>query len=278
MDEFDNGFTPEEQEALEKGEKVETTANPVGDEEKETPTATPTEEKTEEGETGSEPEKKPKSDEDEDKLPFHKHPRWIAQRKKEEALERELQEERAWREKYEPVLEKISTSGGDEETELPPIPDWFITAYGEDEELWALHVENETRLEQEREDRIVARLKAEKEEESSREAQDLQWVEDQLASVRDNLQEGEPDFDDNALLKVITDFRPSDEDGNLDFRAAYNILQRMKADGTAPAPKPKNDSTSDKKNLAAHVTPSASETETEHVASNEDFANGEKPW
>ena len=274
IDEFTNGLTPEEQAELDKDEM----ANPGNGTADDTATATPTEKKNDEEEDGSDPSKtKPKSDEDENNLPFHKHPRWIAQRKKEEALEAELQEAREWREKYEPVIESVAKGGGEETTELPPIPDWFITAYGEDEELWALHLENEERLEAEREERIIARIKSEQEESTTREQQDLQWVDDQLASVRENLQEGEPDFEDNELLKIVTDFRPSDEEGNLDFRAAYTILLKTKSAG-APAPKPKNGSIIDKKNLAAHVTPSSSEPETEHIASNEEFANGNKPW
>jgi hypothetical protein len=276
IDEFTNGLTPEEQAELDKDEM----ANPDNGTADDTATVTPPDKTNDEEEEGSDPDKKPKAGEeaDDEKTPFHKHPRWIAQRKKEEALEAELQEARAWREKYEPVIESVAKGGGEETTELPPIPDWFITAYGEDEELWALHLENEERLETEREERIIARIKSEQEESTTREQQDLQWVDDQLISVRENLQEGEPDFEDNELLKIVTDFRPSDEEGNLDFRAAYNILQKMKSAGTAPAPKPKNGSIVDKKNLAAHVIPSSSEPDTEHVASNEEFANGNKPW
>lgn len=276
IEDFENGMTDEELAAL---EEEGTMANPGNGTADETAAATPPEKTNDDEEDGSQPVKKAKvaddEEDDDSKTPWHKHPRWIAQRKKQEALEAELQEQREWREKMEAQLQQ--RTGAEEDEELPPIPSWFIEAYGDDAELWALHVENETKREAEAEERILARLQARQQEESGREEQSLQWVDDQLAEVRENLADGEPDFEDNALLKIVTEFRPSDQEGNLDFRAAYNILQKMKPIVEAPAPKPKN-GTIDKKNIAAHVIPSSSEPEDEVIASNETFQNGDKPW
>ena len=61
---------------------------------------------------------------EEDKLPFHRHPRWIAQRKRLEADEAELKELREFREKAEPFLKEK------ESTEVK-LPDWWSSAYGD---------------------------------------------------------------------------------------------------------------------------------------------------
>lgn len=263
MEEFENGLTEEENKAL-IGEP-EAVANPEGEEEKETPAVPPAEEKTNEEEEGSDPENTP-----EEKLPFHKHPRWIAQQNREKALEAEIAALR------ETVETRIAPQDDEETEELPEMPEWFVAAYGDDPELWEQYLAIEEQKEAEREERILQRIAERTSQKADEEKASLEWVDTQLASVRENLQEGEPDFDDNALLKVVTDFRPSDEEGNLDFRAAYEILQKM--GNAAPVTKTEgNGSIQDKKRLASHTPGSGGEPNAETVTTSEDLAK-DRPW
>lgn len=262
MEEFENGLSEEENKALIGDETV---ANPEGEEEKETPAVPPADDKTNEEETVPPTENK----DEEEKLPFHKHPRWIAQQNREKALEAEIAALR------ETVETRIAPQ--EEETEeLPEMPEWFAEAYGDDPELWEKYITIENQKETEREERLLARMEERTSQRAEEEKKSLEWVDTQLASVREGLQEGEPDFDDNALLKVVTDFRPSDEEGNLDFRAAYNILQKM---GTAaPVTKTEgNGSIQDKKRLASHTPGSGGEPTAETVTTSEDLAK-DRPW
>lgn len=276
MEEFENGLTEEENKALigepetvieEVVPVVETVANPEGEVEKETPTVPPAEDKTNEKGEGSEPENTP-----EEKLPFHKHPRWIAQQNREKALEAEIA---AQNEKLASLESRIPVK--EEETpQIPDMPEWFVAAYGDDPELWEKYYSIEAQKEIEREERLLAKIEERTSQKAEEEKKSLEWVDTQLASVRESLKDGEPDFEDNALLKVVTDFRPTDEEGNLNFRAAYDILQKM---GTvAPVTKIEgNGSIQDKKRLASHTPASGGEPTIETVTTSEQLSN-DPPW
>lgn len=298
IDTFDNGMTEEEMAELngenaqpvnpeptkieeeEKDDTVEdNTTKPEMAEEKETPPASSTEQKTdEEKETGSDPENTP----DENKLPFHKHPRWIAQRKKEEFLETQLAETNAKLEE----LQKQIKPAAELATDPVAIPEWFTELYGsddpeKDQAVYQKYLKAQEAEEEDRYKRFRERLDRETTEASEREKEDLEWVDSQIAHVRESLEEGQPDFDNNALLKIVWDYKPmKEEDGVLvpDFMAAYNILINMKSTSESPAPKPKDPAVEQKKKLAAHPTTASGESQTEGaIASNETLAL-DPPW
>ena len=50
------------------------------------------------------------------------------------------------------------------------------------------------------------------------------WVGDQVQSLKD---EGLK-FDKNELMKVMYDYKPTDDEGNLDFRKGYEIMEVLK--------------------------------------------------
>lgn len=294
IDDFENGMSDEELKALDKDDTP--TANPENGDGEGTPTVPPTEEKTneekEDGE-GSEPKKTP----EEFKGTFHTHPRWIAREKKlkeyeerDRAREAELAELRG---KLDIVSDSIASARqAQEDGEEVKIPEWFVTLYGEDEEAYLKYLEAEEARLADFEEKAIKRIETRREtaarEAEEREAADLKWVDDSLDALRTELQEDQlEDFDTMSkedqesftrdVLRIVRDYTPTDEDGNIDFRKAYNILQNEKAAEAAKAdPKPKN-SVQDRKRLAGRA-PSANEPNTEEVASNETFARGDKPW
>ncbi len=271
---------PEPQIVEEKKEGEDTTAKPVQAEEKETPTATPTEEKTEEKETGSEPKKQP----DEENLPFHKHPRWIAQQQKLKEKDQEIAELKAAQERIEARLQSSDKKVEDEQPIA--IPSWFQELYGsddpeKDQQVYRDYLAAEEARENERIERVKQSIAAEETQRSEREKADLEWVDNQIAAVREGLSETDPKFEDNELLKVIKDYRPmKEENGELvpDFGAAYSILKALKSSGQAPAPAPKPvQQTAQKKALAAHTPSAVGEPEAGTIASNESLAL-DPPW
>lgn len=304
IDSFENGMTPEEMAALdeenrqpvnpvapvveEEKDEEDASAKPVQAEETETPTATPTEEKTDEEEKGSDPEKQPNvttpKEDDEDKLPFHKHPRWIAQQQK---LKEKDEQIAKLIEAQERIETKLQSSDKTDQDEQPlAIPDWFTELYGsddpeKDQEVYRRYLGAEKQREDELVTRATERIAAEKTQQAEKESADLEWVDSQIAAVREGLKDGEPDFEDNELLKIVRDYKPmKEENGELvpDFGAAHGILKALKASPTAtPVVTKPAQATAQKKALAAHAPAAVSTPESDTVASNESLAL-DPPW
>lgn len=295
IDNFENGMTEEEMAALEEENRQpvnpetpkeeDTTAKPESAEETETPSAAPTEQKTDDNPEGSEPEKKPEPEGEKPegkKMDFHDHPRWIARENKMKAQEKELNELKAWKESVE---SRLAPAPADDDAVLE-IPDWFAELYGsedpeKDQQVYKRYLSARKAEEDQIVERVTGRVAAEQTQQTEQEKADLEWVDSELSAVRESMQDGDPTFEDNELLKVIKDFRPmKEEDGQLvpDFGAAYDILkiQKSKAPATPEPPKPKQP-TQQKKDLAAHVPSAVSEPGTETVASNESLAL-DPPW
>ena len=102
--------------------------------EKETPSESPTKEKTEqeksppqEGEEGK--EEKPDNTPDEDKVPFHKHPRWKEVQEDRRQLKEQVDELTRFKEEVAPKLSRL-------EEQRQPIPKWFADTFGENETAW----------------------------------------------------------------------------------------------------------------------------------------------
>src|SRR3990167_5222536 len=121
------------------------------DKEKETPAETPAEKKPEEKETGEETAeekvaREAKEQEEEDKIPFHKHPRFKALVEEKNQYKEELDK---LREDVESKFSEIKES----RSETVKIPSWFTELYGENEVAWEKYQEHdkETRAEIKRE-------------------------------------------------------------------------------------------------------------------------------
>lgn len=185
------------------------------EEEKETPAESPAEKKPEE-EKEEKQEQKPEENSEEDKIPFHKHPRF-----------KELVEEKN---QYKQELDKLREEVQSQISEIKEsrsgtkIPAWFTELYGENETAWNKYQEHdkENREEIKRELRDEIQREQKEKEESANKWNN--WIEDQINSLKE---EGKK-FDRNELMKVMMEYKPSDENGNLDFQKGYQIMEVLK--------------------------------------------------
>jgi len=176
---------------------------------------------------GSSPEKKDDkvapSGENDDNIPFHKHPRWkemVAQRDK--ALE--------LAESLEGRLNKLENTAGNKE-QVPSRPEWFTKLYGADEqadEAWKLYYQNEVELERQREERFYNRFKQEQESSQQKLSKAEQEARDYIENSIQELKDEGNQFDRKELETIMKKYTPTDENNNLDFRKGLDILLAIK--------------------------------------------------
>ena len=180
----------------------------------------------------TQPEGKPNPNEagnntdDETKLPFHKHPRWAS-------LQSELKEAREFRESVAPLLERLGQTpeGRSEETEK--IPEWFVELFGENADSWKKYRAYDTEQRKQLRSEILKDIQAEQRKTVEEQQRQEKWVDDEVQKlVDDGLK-----FDRNKLLKIALDYLPTDENGNISFKKAYDIMTMQVADKETEKPK-----------------------------------------
>jgi len=189
--------------------------------EKETPPEAPAEKKPEdkkEEETEEEKEaREAKEKEAEEKLPFHKHPRFKALVEEKNLYKKELDE---LKEDVESKFSAIKES----QSKDANIPGWFSELYGENETAWKKYQEHDKQIRDEIKEEIREGLEKEQKEKEESVNKWSEWIDDQVKDLKD---EGLK-FDRNELMKVMFDYKPADEKGNLDFHKGYEILGLLK--------------------------------------------------
>lgn len=220
--------------------------------EKDTPSESPTDKTT----TGKVPspdgtqddakeESAPSNSQDENNVPFHKHPRWKAMHDKNRALEEtlamtaaEVQELRAFREQTASRLDQVDriTRGEEKVT----IPKWFGVAFGEENtELYQEYQQHQTEMRQQIKAEIVQeQQQAHQAATHAAQSETARWDAWVTKSV-DGLRDEGLEFDENELRAVALKYLPSDDRGNIDFRKAYDILQIEKVKDMKPTEKAK---------------------------------------
>lgn len=155
---------------------------------------------------------------EDDKIPFHKHPRWIERenelrslREREEEMARELEELKSFREETYKKTENTS------------IPDWFTELYGENEVAWRKYIEHENARTAEIEARILARQEEERMRETQEEQKWSAWIDNEISQLE---AEGKK-FDRNKLNQIMLDYSPTDANNNLDYRKGYAIYELL---------------------------------------------------
>lgn len=149
-----------------------------------------------------------------DKTPLHKDARFkrvIEERNRERAEKRELLER----------LERLEKGGKEAQTKASAKPAWFAKYFGDDEEAWQGFQQMTSAAKEEAKAEALAELKREQETSSKESQRWTGWVNEQIEALED---EGET-FERNALLKVMDEYRPTGEDGNLDFRKGLELLK-----------------------------------------------------
>lgn len=221
------------------GTPIEATEPEKTDEpEKPEPAAPPAEEKKdpEKQSPSSEGGEGREAEDADDKLPFHKHPRF----------KRVIDEKNSLAERVETLSKELEDMRKGAAPKAPadaPAPSWFTKAFGDDPELWKEYQGYEIARREEIKSEIEAEATQSAKKEQDEKAYWEGWVDKQLTALED---EGLA-FDRNKLLKVALDYKPTDDEGNIDFRKAHDLLTKLE-----PAPKQEAKA---KKDVAAKAAP-----------------------
>lgn len=168
------------------------------------------------------PEKEPEEEEptgavipEEEDVPFHRNPRWIAR-------EAELQELRQREEEMAIEIEEIRSLATKPQQDTN-VPEWFKTLYGDNEIAWQQYSEHDAKRTEEIEARVFARQEEERTKKQREEEHWNNWVETELSKIKAQ----EPSVDENKLLAILQEYKPTDINNNFDFQAGLKIYKAL---------------------------------------------------
>lgn len=185
--------------------------------EKETPAATPAEQK---------PAEKPSQGGDNTPDVNNRKQREESRWQKAQA---ELAELRKYKSDTQPRLETYQQTLdrlGTQKESVPQIPEWFPKSGNKqaDEQKYKEYLSYESGVKAQIKQELLEDQTKEALEKAAEEEKWSSWVNDSL----DKLEDDGLKFDRNELQAVALKFLPSDEDGNIDFRRAYEIMTELK--------------------------------------------------
>jgi len=161
----------------------------------------------------------------EERVPYHKDPRWIQQR-------RELEEERAARQetegRYQQMQQELDSLKGDSVDQ----PEFLTDLVGENEQVARNFKKYESQLEQ----RIIERLAREQGESQQREQQEAQkwekWAQDNISQLQEDT--GFKIMGDDGIttegqefLDMMQQYPIQNQDGTLDFKRSFDLYQKI---------------------------------------------------
>ena len=183
----------------------------IVEEEKETPAESPTEKKPKEKE---EKEKAPaKENKKTEEAPFHEHPRFKELVEEKNQYKKDLDK---MREEFESKISEVK----DSQPKTTKAPAWFTELYGDNEEAWTKYQEHDKLRRDELKKEIREEFKKEQIKKDESVGKWDKWISNEIA----NLREGGLKFKKNDLMKVMNDYKPTDDKGNLDFKKGYKIM------------------------------------------------------
>lgn len=228
---------------------------------------TPPEATTETKPEAQDPSPDGANSQDDDKLPFHKHPRW---KQREDEWSKTLTETKAdyeerisqLEEKFSPLLkpnEKIS------------VPAFFAKVYGDDPELYKEWLAEEDARTQKIKDETIAEYEHRQVEARQKvEAETKRWTDWVDTSIKTLKDKGE-EFDENELKAIAIKYKPTDEMGNIDFGLALELLKERKTDEKVEADKK---STARKEIAGATKSSSKGESKERDYLTHDDIRKG----
>ena len=223
----------------------------------------PEESQPEETKTDTDPSQEgekntPDESSEEEKVPFHKHPRWIER-------ENELKDLREFKEQFSDLPEKVETLQENQKSNTTDLPSDWVHLYGSDDASRQLYEYNQKQREADRE-LLRTELREEREAEIQREAEETKKWDEWVTSEIDVLKSEGNSFNKNELLKVALEVQPTDEEGNISLRKSLEILELRKE-------AKKGDSSSRKKIAANTATTSQGEQSPQKIASTNTLRN-----
>lgn len=201
----------------------------------------------------SQPETKPEETpalENEEEMPFHKHPRWKKMQEDKETLAEELEETKR-------KVEELSKTKVQEEP--ISVPNWWKEQYGDDEASegkYKQYLTNNEEFKENLKSELKQELEAEQRAEETRTLEAKEKAEAYVDEQIEALKGQGKQFDRNELLKFMLDFEKEynipivhtegDLKGNYNFEKAYELMTKL-------SPKEKNEVTSKKKEIASET-------------------------
>lgn len=178
---------------------------------------------------------------EEEKVPFHKHPRFKALIEEKQQLKQTVEQLLPLRDEVERMKNEIQQRGVKETP--TQIPSWFSNAFGDNEYVYQEWKNYEEQRSQTEREQIKAELKQEFQAAAQQRAQEEQrwnnWVDENINSLK----EQGYNFNQNELMKIMMDYTPTDDQGNLSFEKGYKLYERLK--------QPNSSSSKEKKDIAS---------------------------
>ena len=159
----------------------------------------------------------------EDKLPFHRHPRWKALREDNKRKDAALEELRK-------TVEDMKTKTVKTQ-ESQEIPQEFKELFGEDQGHWQKFQKLTT---SQAEAIVNARFKQMEETQAKTQQESArwtQWVDEQMVALSEETGlslEDEESSERNEILKIALEYSPTDKHGNIDLHKAYELWKTLK--------------------------------------------------
>jgi hypothetical protein len=160
-----------------------------------------------------------------EKLPFHKNPRWQELVQRNKSMEVELQELKTLKDQVEPLLN--SHQQNQQNTE--PLPDWFVQLWGDNREAYEIMKTRDQELVQQVKQETIQAIQNQELEKIQAETEWNNWVTAEYAAMKS---EGLK-FEQNELMKFLTDHNtkynsiPKTADGRPDFRKGLDLMQQL---------------------------------------------------
>ena len=164
---------------------------------------------------------------DEPNVPFHKHPRWQAQREENERLKQTVEQLTAAQQQVQQRIEQMA-----QPQQKVEVPSWF----GGSPEAWEQYQAYEAQKQQ----TVLQQWGAQQQQAAQQQAAETQrwqsWVDAGLETVQEkySVDFGKNKPLQNEFLKFVTTYLPTDDQGNVDLDKGWELFSQIKRDANAP--------------------------------------------
>lgn len=183
---------------------------------------TPAESSTDSNENGEAPSQEgAPSTPDDTNVPFHQHPRWKEMHEKLTSAEQRADQMSQYMQNIPGYLDEMRKQLTNKDA---PVPDWFKTLYGDNPEAYKLYQQQHDQEIQQVRQQVLGEIQ-----ENEKKQRDSQayWAR-QVNEEFEKLEQAGKQFDREELKTVLMTYRPTNENGLLDFGKAYEILDNQK--------------------------------------------------
>lgn len=186
-------------------------------------------------------------DEDDLKVPFHKHPRWMKAQKE---LEAERERNNRIEDELKTMKEQMKNDSGDGASD--EIPAWFSRLYADPNEArvqYQDYLKEAPKTQDAFKDAVAAEVERQlstlDDRKSKKQEEQDAWLDTQLSE----LETAGESFDREKLIEVMAEYAPTTE-GNLDFSKGLKILKTIGGNQTAEDRKKQKQVADARKNAA----------------------------